>query len=233
LPQTQKNPILNLQKEMHFTLHGKELMKSSIALLLSVLALAACSSSPMTQLQKPVGPAAPATEEQKMPPTIVGNWRSVDAETFGKKLFMTREYHLSSTRWELIQTYAEDKAMKHTIAIVHSEGPYQILSESKDAGVWQVQMKLGSRGIVLKTKKAKAAKELEIHGCALTYNHERDLTDKSCGPFVSLKDCPQIYDIVKVDSNYLLFGATAEDMKETCSESGRPSALGLPLRKIN
>jgi hypothetical protein len=209
-------------------------MKSFFVLLFGLSVLVACSSSPMTQLQKPVGPATtPATEEQNLPPSIVGNWRSVDAEAYGKKLFMTREYHLTSTRWESIQTFATDKAMKHVIAISHGEGPYQISTEAKEPGAWMIQMKVGSRGLILKTKKAHMAKELEIHGCGLIYNHEHDLSERSCGPFPSLKDCPEVFDIVKVDSNYLLFGAPGTDLKAACRESGRSAALGLPLRKIN
>src|SRR6185312_10100915 len=133
-------------------------MKSMVALLLGVLVLSACSSSPITQMQQPVGPTV-TSDDTKMSPTILGNWRSVDAESFGKKLFMTREYHLTSTRWEMIQTFAEDKAMKHTIAILHNEGPYQMLTESSQLpGVWTIQMKIGSSGLVLKTKKGSVAK---------------------------------------------------------------------------
>jgi hypothetical protein len=208
-------------------------MKSTIALLLGVLVLSACSSSPITQVQLPTGPTV-TSDDSKMPPAILGNWRSVDAEAFGKKLFMTREYHLTSTRWEMIQTFAEDKAMKHTIAILHNEGPYQMLVESpKLPGVWTIQMKVGSSGLVLKTKKGSIAKELGINNCSLPYNHDKDITDRGCGPFPPLKECPQIFDLVKIDSNYLLFGAQPADMKAYCTESGRPTALGLPLRKIN
>lgn len=181
----------------------------------------------------PVTPVAPTADDAKLPPTIIGNWRSVDSENFGKKLFMTREYHLTSTRWEMIQTFAEDKAMKHTIAILHNEGPYQMQNESSTPGVWTIQMKVGSSGLVLKTKKGSDAKDLDVNNCSLPFNHDKDITEHGCGPFPSLKQCAQIYDLVKIDSNYLLFGAPSDDLKAYCSEAGRPKTLGLPLRKIN
>lgn len=190
----------------------------------------------MTNMQPVIKPSASgtSTDQDKMSPTILGNWRSVDAESYGKNLFMTREYHLSSTRWELIQTFAEDKAMKNTIAVLHNEGPYQIAAESPLLpGVWTIQMKIGSSGLVLKTKKGKFAKELGINNCSLPYNHDKDITEHGCGPFPSLKQCPQVYDLAKIDSNYLLFGAPSPDLKAYCSEAGRPVTLGLPLRKIN
>jgi hypothetical protein len=239
LPQTQKKPILLYPLIFHSRVPGTErfIVKSTFVFLLGVLVLSACSSSPMSKLQRPVTPLnsdLPSTESSTSGPNIIGNWRSVDAESFGKDLFMTREYHLTATRWELIRTFAEDKAMKHVIAISRTEGPYQMGTESSQPPkVWTIQLKVGSQGLVLKTKKGKWAKDLEINHCSLRYNHEKDISERGCGPFPSIKDCTQIYDIVNMDSNYLLFGAQGTDLKAACSESGRPTTLGLPLRKIN
>lgn len=198
--------------------------------LVALLMLTSCTLKPKSQQTS-------ATKEEtalsSLPAKMAGGWRSLSPEANNIGQYATREFRFTLSRWEMIYTLATDAEMKHPIFIFRTEGPYSVDGHStKLTGAHEAQFGFAKKYINVKTKDRKLAKVFKFDDCKLQIGKEADVTEKGCSFVPKLEECPQEFDIVKVEGGQLFLGARPQD-NNICTADRRPEAMGLPLKRIN
>lgn len=201
------------------------MISKTILLFVSALFLTSCSTFKNKNAGGQNGEAAT--------PNILGLWRSPSPEPAGNGQHFTKEYNISMGRWEMIHTHAADKEMKKILYVYRAEGSYSLAKPSQKAvGAFDLDFKMDRKFLNLRSKDKALAKELGVGNCKLTIGKEKDVSDEGCGFLKSIKECPQEYDLAKVEETGLRLGDRPTD-GEVCTPDTRPEMLGGALKKLN
>ncbi|CAN5857227.1 hypothetical protein BH24ACI1_BH24ACI1_18780 [soil metagenome] len=91
-------------------------------------------------------------------------------------------------------------------------------------------LKFNKKNLTLLTDEISVIRRFNLADCNLIKGKEKDILDTGCSFLTPVNDCPQEYDLVRIDGNNLQLGARPAD-RNMCSEEKRPKSLSLPLIK--
>lgn len=175
---------------------------------------------------------------------IQGHWLSAACETRpapnGGKIYIKRDFTVQESSWfGYFSYYAEDSCQTLT-SVGYAEGPYTLgnpVTTPPDGNEGQfvlaklkITPKLQGTADYLNTAAAGTCGTQ-----AWAVNAEQDVTPThGCSVLgVDLSTCGTEYEIVKVESDKLYFGARPADGSNLCTADKRPTAWQVPLARSN
>lgn len=164
---------------------------------------------------------------------IEGEWLSENPEKTATGAFGERRFSLGKIKWELHYTHYTDSTLKQPVFTLRVNGKYNIDKPSATLNnTNEAVFHFKEKYITLQTRDTSLATRFGLDQCSLLYNVEKDITRSGCSYFVPQVDCKQEYDLVSLSGEKLYLGARPAN-GSMCQESGRPVALGLPLKKVH
>lgn len=227
---TKLQTCLNPKKNEIYSPHQGASVKLTMFFgLIALLFVVSCTSTPPV-----VGPTTSTTSSrpQTFADKITGTWRSVSPEENNIGQFSTRELRLTATRWEMIYTLAQDAEMKNRILVFKSEGPYSLEGNpTKQTATQNVTFKFSKKFLNRLTKDRRLAKIYKLDECKLGLKQELDVTEKGCSFVPKLEECPQEYDLIKLEGDVIHLGTRPQD-NNICTTDRRPESVGAPLKRV-
>lgn len=159
---------------------------------------------------------------------ISGHWASATCEPGGPMTFLKRDFVLTQSTWQLDLSVYGDAACTNESFTDQIAGPYTLGNPSSVIpGATEAVFVIKSD--VWTAKSAMFATTLTQAGCGAQpwqVGVSQDVTQTGClGISQKVSDCPQEYDVVKVDGNNLYFGNRTMSI---CKVQDRPTSLGSP-----
>lgn len=199
------------------------LVTSVLALALSGIVLIGCNNEP----SDPDGNEGPAALTGK---DLAGHWVTEGCEAYpdgqGGTSYLTRDFTLTETEWNLDLTIYGDDACSYPLFTAKINGPYS-LGELSEKAEGATEGQFGFTTNEWTAHDQGMADLFTQSGCgaaAWEVDKPQDVTATGCiGVAHKVADCPEEHDIVLVEGTELFFGERVTDM---CSEEGRPAALG-------
>jgi Adenomatosis polyposis coli down-regulated 1 len=214
----------NAGKEMTMKLVST-LAASALALALSAFTLAGCSTEPAETTDDP-GDETPAALTGK---DLAGRWVTQGCEAYpngqGGENYLTRDFTLTETEWDLKLTLFGDKECSYPLFSAHIVGPYSLGELSgKVEGATEGQFGFKSNEwTALDQGMADMFTQSGCGSAAWEVGKPQDVTATGCiGVAHKVSECPEENDIVAIDGGSLWFGERITDM---CTAEGRPAAL--------
>ena len=162
---------------------------------------------------------------------ITGTWASPSPEDIGNGLFVTREFTMSSSTWDLTFKMFADQQQTMPIFTLNVEGPYSLNEHSSVQSAYEGVFGFSRRTLTLHTSDPDTIAAFGFQDCDLELNKPGDISLQTCSFFPSITQCPQEYDIVKVSGGRLQFGSRPAD-NNMCTPDKRPTALGYSLERV-
>lgn len=197
-----------------------------------VLMITACASSEAgKEVHKAKIDKSSVLEAQMQSPNeypLQGAWKIEEAKSNGRGQWVNQEYRFTQNRFELVQTIALDQDFKKIQLVHRIEGIYQLIPQAQSN---YLNMQI-TASYLKHVKGSKSLKSLGVQECQLKPGQEILLDTKSCGNFMSIKECGQSFDIVKINASSIELGDKKNSIR-TCAEKDRPSIFGERYRKIH
>lgn len=163
---------------------------------------------------------------------IQGHWQSEQPEASGTGTFGWREFNISEKEWEVIFTMYLDKEKTLPVFTFRAVGTYEIQDKSAAVeGASNAIFHFTKKFVTLQTDNAEAIKNFGFDACGLTKGVEKEISEAGCSFLTSVKACGQEYDLTKIADGKFFLGARPAD-GNMCTEDRRPTALNLPLVKV-
>ena len=164
---------------------------------------------------------------------IQGQWQSEQPEGAEAGPFGWREFTITEKEWEVSFTMYADKEKTMPVFTFRAVGPYEIQDKSATVeGAFNAIFRFAKKFVTLKTDNADVIKNLGFDACGLTKDAEQDISETGCSFLTSVAACGQEYDLVKIADGKFYLGARPAD-GNMCTEDRRPTALNLPLVKVD
>ena len=162
---------------------------------------------------------------------LLGTWTSPTAESIGNNIYTTREFKFTKDGWRIEAVFYGDKEMQQPLFSFLGEGIYTLGNSSTVVPeAINAVFSFNKKNLTLLTDEISVIRRFNFAGCNLTKGKEKDISDTGCSFLTPVNDCPQEYDLVRIDGNNLQLGARPAD-RNMCSEEKRPKSLSLPLIK--
>lgn len=205
------------------------LVATVFALTLSGSALTGCTSE-STGDTGDGGGATSSSPQALTGKDVAGRWVSVGCEAYpngqGGENYLTRDFTLTETEWDLELTIFGDEACSYPLFTSNIHGPFTLggLSE-KVEGATEGTFGLDENDWT--ALDAGMAEAFTMSGCgagAWEVGKAQDVTGTGCIGVAHVEsECPEEYDVVSVEGDSLFFGERVTDM---CKVDGRPAKLG-------
>ncbi len=163
---------------------------------------------------------------------ITGNWKSTSVEKMGNGSFGKREFVIDDKTWEVKFTLYLDSTATQPVFTFRGVGSYVLSNPSlKVEGATEAVFSFIHKYVTPHTADTILTKKFGFTSCGLTAEKEKEITETGCSFLVSKSVCAQEYDLVSIRDEKLYLGARPPTGSNICSESKRPTELGLPLAK--
>ncbi len=160
---------------------------------------------------------------------LTGSWSSPVCEAYdngmGGKNYLTRDFTLTATTWQLDLTIFGDDACSFPLFSAAIEGPYTLGAlSSKVPGATEGNFSIETNQWT--ALQPDLATLFTSSGCGTDpweVGVAQDVTGTGCiGVAKAIADCPTEHDLVAIEDGQLFFGERITDM---CKPEGRPAAL--------
>lgn len=162
-------------------------------------------------------------------PALAGHWVSPSCEAYpganGQTSYLRRDFTMTATTWSLKLTIYGDSGCTAPLFDAQIDGPYQVgAASSQVAGAYEAEF--GASTNVWTLRADAMVDVLNGAGCGAggwQVGVPQDVTATGCiGVAHKKAECPQEYDLVKVDGSSLYLGQRLTDL---CTPERRPTAL--------
>lgn len=182
-----------------------------------------------SDLEASDGLGAPDGTDTLSPAQLAGQWVSPVCEAYddgaGGKNYLTRDFTLTESSWNLVFTAFGDEACSYPLFSGEIEGPYALTGPS-DAIADAVEGEFGLASVTWTALDAGIAEYFTSAACgsaAWEVGVAQDVSETGCiGVAHPVSACPVEYDVVAIDEGQLFFGERITNM---CEPVGRPAAL--------
>jgi len=173
--------------------------------------------------------AQPVTAPLPATAPLVGRWKSPEAESAGRDLFSTREFHFTGERWRVEARFYGDQAMSNPLFSFVAEGPYVLENASAGiAGASEAIFSFDRKTLTLLTSDRAAISRFGFDSCGLKEDTPSDISISGCSFFAPIARCRQEYDLVQLEGDHLRLGTRPAD-RDMCTPAKRPGTLGMPV----
>ena len=203
-----------------------ELFKTLVPVAILSFAVGCGSSASTTMEEQESEQVRPLASE------LVGTWQSECVDSGNGHIRLT--FRLTDSTWDLDYDAFADNVCETGFMTVNIKGPYDLGAASGAIeGAREGRFHFGERVV---TPHMDAAVDMLSGACPDGTFSVGASADMKAGcanlGLYPVSECPNEFDIVRLDGKTLNFGARPAD-NNMCSEDKRPTALGLPLAKQN
>jgi len=197
---------------------------SKIMIPVAVLTFAAGCGSSASNTTEELEQNEPLTSQ------LVGTWQSDCVDSGNGHIRLT--FRMTVSTWDLDYDAFADTVCETGFMTVNIKGPYDLGDASAAVeGAREGRFYFEERVV---TPHMDAAVDMLAGACpdgVFGVGESSDMREGCANlGLYPVSDCPNEYDIVRLDGSTLNFGARPAD-NNMCSEEKRPTALGLPLQK--